>query len=275
MRGPDPDPDPQATADLALLVQAAEEAGRIAMRFWRQSPESWDKGGGAGPVSEADLAVNDHLARVLRGARPGYGWLSEESEQEPSRLDAERVFIVDPIDGTRAFIDGQQDFSHSLAVATGDRITAAVVHLPVHGRTYAAGADGPALLDGQPIAPSDAGAIEGATILSARASLKPELWRGGQLPGFRREFRSSLAYRLCLVAEGRFDGALSLHPVWEWDIAAGALIAARAGCTVSDRHGGRMRFNSAGAVVDGLVVSGAALHGQIIGALADGTRGTR
>ena len=65
--------------DLSLLEQAAREAGEIALRYWRQSPEAWDKGGGAGPVSEADLAVNAHLESLLRGARPDYGWLSEES----------------------------------------------------------------------------------------------------------------------------------------------------------------------------------------------------
>ena len=156
---PAPDPARQDAEDLRLLERAAAEAGQIAMRFWRQRPQSWDKGDGAGPVSEADLAVNDHLATVLRGARPGYGWLSEESEQEPSRLDAEKVFIIDPIDGTRAFIDGQEGFSHSLAIATGDRITAAVVHLPVSARTYGASAAGPALLNGAAIAPSDTGCL--------------------------------------------------------------------------------------------------------------------
>ncbi|MDO5612502.1 MAG: 3'(2'),5'-bisphosphate nucleotidase CysQ [Paracoccus sp. (in: a-proteobacteria)] len=255
------------SADLALLEQAAQAAGQIARRFWGQSPQVWDKGGDAGPVTEADLAVNDHLSSVLRAARPGYGWLSEEDEQEPARLEARQVFIIDPIDGTRAFIDGQKDFAHSLAVATGGQVTAAVVHLPLRGLTYIATAAGPALLNGQPIAPRDHG-IEGARILTSRPSMDPQHWRGGQVPGFRREFRSSLAWRLCLAAEGRFDAALSLRPAWEWDIAAGALIAQRAGCAVSDRHGGQMRFNNQGAMVDGLVIAAPRLHGQIMDALA-------
>lgn len=128
--------------DLALLEQAAQEAGEIALRFWRKSPQAWDKGGGAGPVTEADLAVNAHLERLLRGARPDYGWLSEESPDDPARLQARHCFIIDPIDGTRAFIDGQVGFSHSLAIAHGHQVVAGVVHLPAQRTTYAAMATG-------------------------------------------------------------------------------------------------------------------------------------
>lgn len=254
-------------ADLALIETAAAAAGRIALAFWRNAPKSWDKGEGAGPVSEADLAVNAEVARVLRGARPHYGWLSEESTDDASRLDAARCFIVDPIDGTRAFIDGQDGFSIAIAVTGGARVIAACVHLPARGVTYTARAGGPALRDGQPIAPSDAG-IDGATVLTARASLDPVFWRGGLVPPFRRAFRPSLAWRLCLAAEGRFDATLSLRPAWEWDIAAASLIAERAGCAVTDMNGGAMRFNSAGARVDGLIVAGPRLHGAILAALS-------
>ena len=256
---------PGAEDDLALLLAAAEEAGRIALRFWRRDPQAWDKGGGAGPVTEADLAVNDALQAMLMAARPDYGWLSEESEADPARLDAARCFIIDPIDGTRAFIDGQEGFSHSLAVAQGDRIIAAVVHLPVTGLTYAAHADGPATLNGAPIAPTDSG-IEDARVLTYRAVADAPDWRAG-MPPFRREFRSSLAWRLCLAAEGRFDAALSLRAAWEWDIAAGALIAERAGARVTDRRGQPMRFNSPRAQVDGLIVAGPRLHAALRGAL--------
>lgn len=253
-------------ADLELLTAAAAEAGQIAMRFWRRDPVAWDKGGNAGPVTEADLAVNDAIQTRLTGARPDYGWLSEESEADPARLDARRCFIIDPIDGTRAFIDGQDGFAHSLAVAEDDRIVAAVVHLPVLGLTYTAFESGPALLNGKPIRPTDP-AIERARVLTYRAVADAANWRG-PMPGFRREFRSSLAWRLCLAAEGRFDAALSLRACWEWDIAAGSLIAARAGATVSDRRGHPMRFNSPRAQVDGMIAAGPRLHGQILAALA-------
>lgn len=252
-------------ADLLLLEQAAREAGEIAMRYWRQDPKSWDKGGDAGPVSEADLAVNAHLEQMLRRARPDYGWLSEESPDEPSRLDATHCFIIDPIDGTRAYLDGQEGFSHSLAITTGDRVTAAVVHLPARDLTYMAAADGPALLNGAPIAAREHD-LDGARVLTGKPGLDPVFWRG-KTPPIRREFRSSLAWRLCLVAEGRFDAALSTRAAWEWDIAGGALIAERAGCLATELSGRALSFNSARAMSDGLVVAAPALHGQMIAGL--------
>ena len=254
---------PEPEADLELLEQAARDAGKIALGYWRNEMQSWDKADDAGPVSEADLAVNDMLRDRLTAARPDYGWLSEESEADPSRLDARHCFIIDPIDGTRAFIAGQEGFSHSLAVTDGDRIIAAVVHLPARDIIYSAHVNGPALRNGQPIAPSDTG-IDGATVLTYRAASDPGHWRDDQVPPFRREFRPSLAWRLCLAAEGRFDAAMSLRLAWEWDIAAGSLIAERAGAAVTDRYGDRMRFNGPRAMVDGLIVAGPRLHGQIL-----------
>ncbi|RDW13298.1 3'(2'),5'-bisphosphate nucleotidase CysQ [Paracoccus thiocyanatus] len=251
--------------DLALLEQAAQEAGEIALRFWRKSPQAWDKGGGAGPVTEADLAVNAHLERLLRGARPDYGWLSEESPDDPARLQARHCFIIDPIDGTRAFIDGQVGFSHSLAIAHGHQVVAGVVHLPAQRTTYAAMADGPALRDGKPIAPSGVG-LGDARVLTSKASLAPAYWRGKAAP-FKHSFRPSLAWRLCLVAEGQFDATLSTRPAWEWDVAAGSLIAARAGCLASDLSGEAMRFNAPKPLTDGLMVAAPALHAQMLAAM--------
>lgn len=254
-------------ADLALLTEAATEAGEIARRFWRNDPQVWDKGGALGPVSEADLAVNDHLAAVLRRARPDYGWLSEEDPDDGSRLEADRLFILDPIDGTRAFIDGQKGFSHALAVVEQGQVTAAVVHLPIMGLTYSATLNGSARLNGEVIAPSQHG-LDGATVLANKGSMAGPHWRGGVPPGVQRVFRPSLAWRLCLAAQGRFDAALSLRPAWEWDIAAASLIATQAGAAVSDRHGAVMRFNNPHPQVDGLVVAAPPLHDALLSALA-------
>ena len=258
--------------DLTLLIAAAEAAGLVALGYWRGDLKSWDKGGTLGPVSEADLAVNDHLEAVLRAARPDYGWLSEESADDRSRLDAGRCFIVDPIDGTRAFIDGQEGFSVAVGLAEAGRMIAGVVHLPARKITYAAQAGGAATRNGQPMGPRDHG-IDGATVLTSKVALNPSVWRGGRVPPLRREFRPSLAWRLCLAAEGRFNAAMSVRPCWEWDIAAASLIAERAGCAVTDRHGGAMRFNTAHATVDGLIVAAPRLHGEIMAALAPDTGG--
>jgi len=255
------------SSDLRLLIDAARAAGEIALRYWRRSPESWEKDAGAGPVSEADLAVNRMLMAELRAARPDHGWLSEETPDSSERLGADRVFVVDPIDGTRAFIDGTPDFAHSLALVERGRVIAAVVHLPAQDRLYSAEARGGARVNGAPITASAKAQAQDATLLTARPNLAPDHWKDGQPPPFRRMFRSSLAWRMCLVAEGAFDAMLTLRPTWEWDVAAGTLIAAEAGACVSDRHGAMPRFNGAAARLDGMIAAPPVLHAAILAGL--------
>jgi myo-inositol-1(or 4)-monophosphatase len=255
--------------DLALLLGAAEAAGVIALRHFGRAPEVWDKAGGAGPVSAADLEVDHMLREELTAARPGYGWLSEETTDGPERLAAERVFVVDPIDGTRAFLNGETGWAVSLAVVERGRAVAGVVHLPKLGRTYAAEAGGGATLDGAAIRASARTALEGASVLSNAASLAPEHWPGG-VPPVRRHFRPSLAHRLCLTAAGRFDAMLVLRDAWEWDLAAGDLIAREAGGRATTRTGEPARYNNSRPLVTGIVVAGPALHAELIGRLTGG-----
>lgn len=249
--------------DLVLLTTAARQAGQIAMQFWQKSPKVWDKDGDEGPVTEADIAVNDMLHQILCAARPDYGWLSEEGPDDPSRRDCDHVFIIDPIDGTRAFIAGDRSFSHSLAVARQGRITSAVVYLPAKDRLYAATKDGPATVNGVPIRCSAQIGIDGASLLTPKTNLAPDHWIG-EPPDVIRAFRASVAYRLSLVADGAFDGMLSFRQAWEWDIAAGALIAQRAGAVVTDRTGAALQFNRANPRSNGLVAAAPGFHAALI-----------
>ncbi|WP_137109458.1 3'(2'),5'-bisphosphate nucleotidase CysQ [Rhodobacter sp. SY28-1] len=252
--------------DLALLTEAAREAGRIALRYWRKDPKVWDKGGEHGPVSEADLAVNEMLKAKLLGARPEYGWLSEETPDSSERLSVDTVFIVDPIDGTRAFVAGEETWAHSLAVAQTGKVTAGVVYLPAIDRIYTASLTSPAMKDGEPIAVSARDRLEGANILTTKANMAPEKWPGG-VPEIIRSFRASLAYRMCLAAEGRFDGMLTLRDAWEWDIAAGSLIAERAGAVVTDQTGAALTFNTAGAQAQGVLALPPGPHAEALARL--------
>ena len=252
--------------DLALLAGAATEAGRLARSFWGRAVAVREKGDGQGPVSEADLAVDALLRDRLTAARPGYGWLSEESADDPARHTARRSFVVDPIDGTRSFLARERVWAHALAVVEAGQVVAGVVHLPMLKRTYAARLGGGATMNGGAIRAGNRAALDGAEVLTNAASLDPALWPGG-VPPVTRAFRPSLAYRLCLVAEGRYDAMLTLRPAWEWDVAAGALIAAEAGAGVSDRHGAVPVFNARHPATDGLVVAGAALHGALLARL--------
>jgi myo-inositol-1(or 4)-monophosphatase len=259
-------PAPEHEADLALLTEAARAAGVVALQYWKNAPYAWEKEDGLGPVSEADIAINDLLEAHLRGARPDYGWLSEESADDAERLTRRRIFVVDPIDGTRAFLNDEGSFAHALAVVEEGRVVAGVVHLPVMNLTYTAVAGGAALMNGRPIHPSQTAQIPGSTVLTSKLSDDPRHWRDA-VPEYHRSFRPSLAYRLCLVAEGRFDATISLRAAWEWDIAAASLIAERAGAIASDRAGEALRFNTPTAQANGLVVAPDALHAAYIRAL--------
>ncbi len=252
--------------DLDLLHETALEAGEIARRFWREDPQVWDKGGDD-PVSEADFAVDTHLKQRLLAARPDYGWVSEETADDMSRLERERVFIVDPIDGTRAFVAGEKTWAHSLAIAEAGRIVAACVYLPVRDKLYLAREGNGATLNGASVKASARGELDGATVLSPKVSFRPEFWTAGP-PPVERHFRPSLAYRMALVAEGRFDAMMTLRPAWEWDIAAGALLVAEAGGEVTDRRGRSLTFNSPARQTEGVVTAGGAVHAALLSGLA-------
>ena len=273
MPAPEPARDPAgaadaaARADLALLAAAAREAGAIALRHFRRSPRTWEKPGGQGPVTAADLEIDAMLHERLTAARPGYGWLSEESADGPARLGRSRVFVVDPIDGTRAFVAGEPGFSHALAVVEDGRPIAAAIHLPVAGHLYLAARGQGATRDGAPIAPSGRAALEGATVLAPKASFADALWTDGR-PPVVPAFRSSLAWRLALVAEGRFDAMLTLRDAWEWDIAAGALLVEEAGGRVLDRRGRPLAFNNPRPALDGVVAGTHAVADALLARLA-------
>jgi len=258
-------------SDLSLLVEAAHASGEIARRFWQQSPGVWHKADNAGPVTEADLEIDAMLHGMLRDARPDYGWLSEETEDDTARLKAEHVFIIDPIDGTRAFIEGARGFAHSLAVARGGDVTAAAVYLRMPDLMFTATCDdAPAMLNGAPIAANQPDVLDGATVLATKANFAPACWPHG-LPPVERHFRSSLAYRLCLVAQGRFDAMLTLRPTWEWDVAAGSLIARKAGAVVSDQAGGAPRFNNRHPQLNGMIAAGRLMHDALLARLTPTT----
>ena len=252
--------------DLTLLIDAARSAGDIARGYFNASPEVWEKSGGQGPVTKADLHVNRQLEADLQTARPDYGWLSEETEDGDVRQSTDRQFIVDPIDGTRSFIEGSKDWAHSIAIAENGIVTSAVIYLPMRDTLYAATSGGGATLNGVPITANEDRPIDTATVLSSKPNMDPKYWAAA-VPPFNRTFRSSLAYRMALVAEGRFDGMLTLRPTWEWDVAAGALIVTEAGGNVSDQKGGPAVFNNPHPQINGMVAAGG-IHAALITALA-------
>lgn len=219
-------------ADLALLRDAAREGGEIAMRHFRKEPETWLKAGSS-PVTAADIAVDRFLFETLRAARPTYGWLSEETVDSPDRLSARRTFVVDPIDGTRAFIAGRRTWCVSVAVVENGVAIAGVLDCPAKEEIYEAAASGPATCNGKVIGVAGHGEfprVAGPKQLLARA---PAYMRAG--PDIA--YIPSLAYRLAMVASGRLDGTFVKPNSHDWDLAAADLILRRAGGAVIDATG--------------------------------------
>ena len=237
--------------DLDLLIGAAEAAGAVAKGFWRKDPKFWEKAPGD-PVGEADLAANTVLRERLCAARPDYGWMSEEDEDTPERRASDKVFIVDPIDGTKSFLKGEENWGVAAAVVEKGVVTAGVFVMPAKRVTYAAALGEGVTKNGVPIAIRPPAAIP--DVLTAKASFRSEHW-SGSVPEMERAFRPSLVYRFALVAEGRFDMTLTLRGAWEWDIAAGAILVSEAGGKAVDRYGAALVFNSLERRVDGAVAA--------------------
>ncbi len=254
--------------DLQLLIDAALEAGKVATRFSGPTAQVWNKPDGAGPVTEADLAVNQMLEAELRAARPDFGWLSEESADDPDRLNTEHCFIVDPIDGTRSFIEGSSTWAHALAIAKEGVVTAAVVYLPQRDKLYAASLGQGATLNGDPLQVSDRADLTDAHILAARPVMDAANWPRG-VPPVQRSHRPSLAYRLSLIAQGRYDAMVTLRPTWEWDIASGDLLIKEAGGVTSDRYGAPLVFNNADPRLPGMIGAASPVHAALTAALGN------
>lgn len=229
-------------ADKELLRTAAVTAGIIAASYFRRDLKTWTKEN-ASPVSEADIVLDKFLHSALTTARPSYGWLSEESVDDPARVAAPRAFVVDPIDGTRGFIRGEDSWTISLAVVEGERPVAGVVYAPARDEMYDAFLGGGARLNGQPIVrrpPPD----RHAPLIPAPGAVHQELQAAG-LDYTRGPFYPSLAYRLVQITTGRLDATVVRRGSQDWDLAGAASILAECGVGLEDACGVPMRFNRA------------------------------
>lgn len=248
--------------DLDLILDAAREAGELALKARAEGLQIWSKDGGS-PVTDADIAVDTLLKTRLRAARPDYGWLSEETVDDPARLGTRRQFVVDPIDGTVAFMKNKPWFAVSIAVVENGLPVAGVVHAPALNESYAASAGGGATLNGVTISPSDTGDLKDAAMLGDAAMFVHPAWTR-PWPAMRVESRNSIAYRVCLVAAGAFDAAVALSPKSEWDLAAADLIRAEAGACLTDHRGQGFRYNRPIPRVPSLVCANTTLQPLIL-----------
>jgi myo-inositol-1(or 4)-monophosphatase len=242
-------------ADLELALDAARAAGRTVMRYFGTDLVVEHKSPGQ-PLTEADLAADAQLHEMLLGARPDYGWLSEETRDRPDRLHRPRVWIVDPIDGTRSFIAGRPEFAISIGLVEGGVVVAGVVYNPARDQLFHAirGAGAFRVRDGgaaERVAVSARRIEDQLTMLASRSEIAAgefDPFRGG----WRIEPAGSTAYKLACIASGHGEAFVSRGPKSEWDIVAGVLLVAEPA------------FNRADPYVHGILATNALLHDDLL-----------
>jgi myo-inositol-1(or 4)-monophosphatase len=238
------DADTDALAARDLLVSAAREAGALALQYFRPggrtSAKVTAKAGGS-PVTDADLAADSLLRRRLQAALPDAGWLSEETVDDLQRLSRRSLIIVDPIDGTRAFVIGDPRWAVSVALVVDERPVAGVVYAPALDETYAAARGEGATLNGAAFIPT-AG-------WPPRVAAGPKLFVEAMAAELGASVEvtprvPSLAYRLCMAARGAVDFAVAAENSHDWDIAAADIVLEEAGARLIGASGERLRYNS-------------------------------
>lgn len=237
-----------ADAVVSAILEATRAAGEVALKFFRPGEKTSavvTKKPGGSPVTEADHAVNRQLEEALRDILPEAGWLSEESEDSPERLDRDLVLVVDPIDGTRSFVAGELGWAIAVGVVYRHRPVIGIVHAPALGETYAAVKNAGARLNGREIHVSGRRKLNATARVAGPLSIAQELRDAGLefdlLPKI-----PSLALRITQVAAGALDAALVSVNSHDWDIAAADLILHEAGGRLASFDGARVLYNRVG-----------------------------
>ena len=259
---PAPANDAGSDGNLDQLLSAVREAGALALRYFGNAPHSEIKSDGTS-VSEADLAVDVLLKERLAGAGRRYGWLSEESEDDLIRLDQSRIWVVDPIDGTRAFLKNKPEWTISAALVENGHSLLAAVYNPATEEFFHAARGRGAFLNDQPISVQNPVKLEGCCLAASATSFKPERW-DKPWPPLESVWVNSIAYRLALVAAGKCDGTVSLSQKSDWDIAAAHLLVHEAGGIVTTHDASPLVYNRRTPRHSSVVAAGPALHAALI-----------
>jgi myo-inositol-1(or 4)-monophosphatase len=247
---------------LATAKEAASRAGKVILSYYSSHYEVQSKGID-NPVTTADLAANQVLHETLLEAFPEAGWLSEESADDAVRLQHDYVWIIDPIDGTREFIQGIDEFVVVVAFVVQQQVEVAVTYNPVRRELFHACRGQGAFCNDQPIRVSTTAHLPGALVLASRTETGRGAWERFRDMLTVRPM-GSIAYKLAQVARGQCDLTFSLAPKNEWDICAGTLLVTEAGGQVTDLQGQPFRFNQPETLRAGLIATNSHLHAQIL-----------
>jgi myo-inositol-1(or 4)-monophosphatase len=254
-----------AYADILERIEAALEAARTVFARFTPGEIETEYKIGHDPVTEADRAVDAVLRQNL--LRDGEGWLSEESVDDISRLSKKRVWVVDPLDGTREFVAGIPEFCVSIGFVENGRPVAGGICNPATNETIVGAIDCGVLYNGKPAQPSQRTALEGSVILASRSEVKRGEWQQFQSGNYRIRPMGSVAYKLGLVAAGKADITFTLTPKNEWDVAAGAALVESAGGFVATLDNTPLCCNRRDPLLSGLMASGPFLRDSLLRAL--------
>ena len=253
--------DRNMVRDAALLTDTVREAGALALSLFRTELKNWTKGASS-PVSEADIAVNDLVEKRLRSATPDYGWLSEESADDETRLGKPLVWIVDPIDGTRAYLAGREDWCVSVALVEDASPVLAAVFVPASDEFFFAARGQGVTRNHAPISASVGSDLDFSRI----AGPKPLVERLSRSSGdiILHPRIGSLALRLCRVAHGSLDAAFAGGQSRDWDLAAANLIVQEANGSMTALSGDPILYNRREVTHGVLLAAGRDRHARIV-----------
>jgi myo-inositol-1(or 4)-monophosphatase len=254
-----------AYADILQRIEAALDAARTVFARFTPGAIETEYKIGHDPVTEADRAVDAVLRQNL--LRDGEGWLSEESVDDPSRLDKRHVWVVDPLDGTREFVQGIPEFCVSIGFVEDGKPVAGGICNPATKEIIVGSVDSGVLYNGKPARPSQRTTLQGSLILASRSEIKRGEWQQFQGGDYQIRPMGSVAYKLGLVSAGLADITFTLTPKNEWDVAAGAALVASAGGFVATLGNAPLRCNNRNPLLTGLMASGPLLRDPLLAAL--------
>jgi myo-inositol-1(or 4)-monophosphatase len=249
-------------APILERIHAAIEASRpVFARFTPGAIETEYKIG-HDPVTEADRELDAALRKEL--LREGEGWLSEESVDDPIRLQRSRVWVVDPLDGTREFVQGIPEFCVSIGYVEDGRAVAGGIYNPATDETFLGSLDSGLIYNGEPAQPSQRRSLQGALVLASRSEVKRGEWKRFENSSFSIRPMGSVAYKLALVSSGFADVTFTLTPKNEWDVVAGAALVESAGGFVSTLEKTGLTANRRNPLLSGLLASGPFLKDELL-----------